>query len=314
LKILLADDDATSLLIARRALQQLGHECHAVTDGDAAWAFYQSERPDIVISDWMMPGLTGLELCRNIRADPVGTYTYLILVTSKQAPAHILEGMNAGADDYLIKPLNPDDLHVRLIAAERVTALHRQLAHNRADLEALNRDLVRLAHRDPLTGLGNRLALREDLDSMEAKVQRYGLLYSLVILDVDHFKSYNDTYGHQAGDEVLHTVGDHLQRQCRTGDAIYRYGGEEFLCILPEQSLGAGIVAAERMRHSLERVAIPHADNPAGVVTLSAGVANLARDHARSASLVLKEADQALYRAKQLGRNRVEPLRHLQSA
>jgi two-component system cell cycle response regulator len=314
MKILLADDDATSLLIACRALEQLGHECHTVTDGDAAWAFYQSERPDIVISDWMMPGLSGLELCRSIRADPVGTYTYLILVTSKQAPAHILEGMNAGADDYLIKPLNPDDLHVRLIAAERVTALHRQLAHNRADLEALNRDLVRLARRDPLTGLGNRLALREDLDSIEAKVQRYGLLYSLVILDVDHFKSYNDTYGHQAGDDVLHTVGDHLLSQCRTGDAVYRYGGEEFLCILPEQSLGDGIVAAERMRHSLERLAIPHADNSPGVVTLSAGVATLARDHARSASHVLKEADQALYRAKELGRNRVEPLRHLQSA
>jgi two-component system cell cycle response regulator len=313
-KILLADDDAVSLLIARTALQHLGHQCHTVTNGDAAWAFYQAERPDIIISDWMMPGLTGLELCRQIRADPTGTYTYLILVTGKQAPANILEGMNAGADDYLIKPLNPGDLQVRLIAADRVTSLHRQLAHNRADLEALNRDLVRLARRDPLTGLGNRLALGEDLESMEAKVRRYGLLYSLVILDIDHFKSYNDTYGHQAGDRVLHTVGDHLQRQCRTGDSVYRYGGEEFLCILPEQSLTAGIVAAERMRRSLEHLAIPHADNAAGVLTLSAGVATLAQDHARSASQVLKEADQALYRAKRLGRNRVEPLRRLQPA
>lgn len=130
----------------------------------------------------------------------------------------------------------------------------------------------------------------------------------MALFDVDQFKSYNDTYGHQAGDQILQTVATHLKDQARGGDAVYRYGGEEFLCIFPEQSLASGIVAAQRMRSGIERLAIPHADNALGVLTLSAGLAMLNPGHTRSVGEVFKEADEALYRAKQLGRNRVEHL------
>jgi len=306
MRILVADDDPTSRLIAQMALRNLGHECDAVSDGAQAWDAYRSHRPDVIISDWSMPGLTGLELCRTIRAQVADGYTYFIMVTSHGNLDEILEGMSAGADDYLVKPLDSEDLQARLVGAARVTSLHRKLAEQQTELERLNDELTAMARRDPLTGLGNRRALDEDLELLEARVTRYGHRYCMALLDVDHFKSYNDTYGHQAGDQILQTVAAQLEAQARGGDALYRYGGEEFLCIFPEQSLSNGFMAVERMRIGLQRLAIPHTDNPLGVLTISAGLAMLDPGHARAASEVLKEADEVLYRAKQLGRNRVE--------
>jgi two-component system cell cycle response regulator len=306
MKILVADDDPTSRLIARTALQRLGHQCDTATDGTHAWNAFQTSHPDIVISDWMMPGQTGLQLCQSIRADPNGGYTYLILLTSRGAHHQILEGMNAGADDYLIKPLDPDELEARLIAATRVTTLHHQLAAHRTQLQSLNLELGTLARRDPLTGLNNRRVLQEDLALLEARVARYGHHYCMVLIDIDHFKSYNDTHGHQAGDYVLQAVTTRLQHQARVGDALYRYGGEEFLCILPEQTLATGSHAAQRMQAGVQLLSIPHRTNSTGAITISAGVATLDPDFPRSAEEVLKEADDALYHAKRLGGNRVE--------
>jgi two-component system, cell cycle response regulator len=308
MRILVADDEPTSRLIAQLALRGLGHECDTVVDGAQAWDAFRTSPPDVVISDWMMPGLSGLELCRNIRAHTAASYTYFILVTGQGAPDQIIEGMNAGADDYLIKPLDTDALQVRLIVADRVTSLHRQLAQQRTELEELNHELTVIALRDPLTGLGNRRSLEEDLGLLEARVARYGHRYSIALIDVDHFKAYNDTYGHQAGDQILRTVADQLREEARGGDAVYRYGGEEFLCVFPEQSLAKATVAAERMRSSLEGLAIPHSADSLGVVTLSAGLAMLDPRQTKSVGDVVKEADEALYRAKQLGRNRVESL------
>ena len=284
MRILVADDEPTSRLIAQLALRGLGHECDTVVDGAQAWDAFRSSPPDVVISDWMMPGLSGLELCRNIRAHTAASYTYFILVTGQGAPDQIIEGMNAGADDYLIKPLDTDALQVRLIVADRVTSLHRQLAHQRTELEELNHELTVIALRDPLTGLGNRRALEEDLGLLEARVARYGHRYSIALVDVD------------------------LKEEARGGDAVYRYGGEEFLCVFPEQSLAKATVAAERMRSALEGLAIPHSADSLGVVTLSAGLAMLDPRQTKSVGEVVKEADEALYRAKQLGRNRVESL------
>jgi two-component system cell cycle response regulator len=245
-KILVADDDATSRLVARMALHRLGHECEIVTDGTEAWNAFQTSHHDVVLSDWLMPGQTGLQLCQNIRADPHGRYTYVILLTSRGAQAQMLEGMNAGADDYLIKPLHPDELEGRLIAANRVTALHHQLAAQRVQLESLNDELSILARRDPLTGLNNRRVLQEDLELLEARVARYAHRYCIAVLDIDHFKAYNDTYGHPAGDQVLQAVSAQLQHEARAGDALYRYGGEEFLYVLPEQELVGAVRATQR--------------------------------------------------------------------
>jgi DNA-binding response OmpR family regulator len=142
MKILVADDDSTSRLIAQTALGSLGHECLTVGDGAQAWDAFQSHRPVVVISDWVMPGLSGLQLCRNIRAHTPGSYTYFIMVTGQGGLEQVLEGMSAGADDYLVKPLDSEDLRARLIAAARVTSLHRQLADQRTELERLNHRLA----------------------------------------------------------------------------------------------------------------------------------------------------------------------------
>jgi diguanylate cyclase (GGDEF)-like protein len=190
---------------------------------------------------------------------------------------------------------------VRSLAA-KVSALLGRVA----ELEERNKELSASSLRDSLTGLGNRLALDEDLVQLEARVARYGHRYCIALLDVDYFRSYNDTYGHQAGDQALRTVAAQFKEEARRGDAVYRYGGEEFLCIFPEQSLATASVAVQRIRSNLQALAVPHAHNPLGVLTLSAGLAVLDAGRTRSAAQVLKEADDALYRAKQLGRNRVE--------
>jgi len=306
MRVLVADDDSTSRLVAQAAVRSRGHDCESVSDGVAAWDAFQSSPPDVVLTDLMMPGLTGLTLCRNIRAHPSGGSTYVILVTSQGALTQILQGMAAGADDYLIKPLDPDMLQARLIAAGRVAALHGQLARQRIELEAVNETLKDIARRDPLTGLRNRRALEEDLVLLEARVARNNDRYCMALLDVDHFKAYNDAYGHPAGDKILQAVGAQLNAQIRGGDALYRYGGEEFLCIFPEQTLASGTVAVERMRAGVHALGLPHAGNVPGVLTVSAGMAILDAAGHHSAEDVLMEADEALYRAKERGRNRVE--------
>jgi diguanylate cyclase (GGDEF)-like protein len=306
MKILVADDEQTTLFVAQAALDSLGHECLTATDGAEAWDAYRTHLPDVVISDSVMPGLTGPELCRNIRAHPTGEYAYFIMISVNGSSEDIFEGMTAGADDYLVKPLDLEDLRARLVVASRVTALHSELAEQRTQLEGLNHDLAAIVRRDPLTGVGSRQALQEDLRLLDEQVKRYGGGYCIALLDVDLFKSYNDTYGHQAGDKALHAVALELSHQARTGDAIYRYGGEEFLCIFPEQSLGAGTQAVQRMRMAVEGLGLPHVSNAQGVLTVSAGLAVLDPERPRSASEVFKEADDGLYRAKELGRNRVE--------
>jgi diguanylate cyclase (GGDEF)-like protein len=306
MKTLVADDDPISRITAQTELETLGHDCQAVEDGIQAWDLFRTWRPDVVISDWTMPGLSGIQLCRNIRTTAFVGYTYFVIVSGHSGFDKILEGMSAGADDYLVKPVDSDALKARLVAADRVTSLYRQLAHQQAELERLNQQLRDVARRDPLTGLVNRRALEEDLDQLEARVSRYGHRYCMALIDIDQFKSYNDHYGHQAGDRVLQAVAGQLKAHTRGGDGVYRYGGEEFLCVFPEQSLATGALAVQRMRIGLERLAIPHVGSPAGVLTFSAGLSMLHPFRPKSTSDVFRDADQALYRAKALGRNRVE--------
>jgi two-component system chemotaxis response regulator CheY len=306
MRTLVADDDPISRMTAQMTLETLGHDCQAVDDGIQAWDIFRTWRPDVVISDWTMPGLSGIQLCRNIRTTGFAGYTYFVMLSGHSGFDKILEGMGAGADDYLVKPVDSYALKARLVAADRVTSLHRQLALQQAELERLNQQLTDVARRDSLTGLVNRRALEEDLEQLEARVSRYGHRYCMALIDIDEFKSYNDTYGHQAGDRVLQAVSEQLKAHTRGGDGVYRYGGEEFLCVFPEQSLATGALAVQRMRIGLERLAIPHAGSPSGVLTFSAGLSMLHPFRAKSTSDVFREADEALYRAKALGRNRVE--------
>jgi two-component system chemotaxis response regulator CheY len=297
-KILAVDDDAVSQVVVQALVTSLGHDCILAANGREAWSILQASPVDVVISDRVMPDMDGLELCRRIREDLTSGYTYVVLASALDEPAQAREGMLAGADDYLSKPLNRAELQLRLIAAERVSALHRKL-------EGLNAELRDAARRDPLTGLSNRLQLQEDLASLEDRVARYGHRYSVALLDIDHFKAYNDLYGHPAGDAALRAVAQVLAGTSRIGDSCYRYGGEEFLCVFPEQPVDRALAAIDRARAAVEDLGIPHCGSPVhGRLTVSAGVAELASG-LPDAAAVLQRADEALYRAKALGRNTV---------
>jgi two-component system cell cycle response regulator len=304
MKILIVDDSKMYRELLTQTIEEFGHDFQSAEDGLRGWERFRAEGADVIVSDWMMPGIEGVELCRRVRREGGRPYTYFILLTALEDRKHLVEAMEAGADDYLTKPLNQDDLRARLIAAARVTSLHRRLAKTQAELEHLNRELHQQARRDPLTGVGNRLRLSEDLEALAGRVERYGHRYSIALCDVDKFKLYNDSYGHAAGDEVLHVVASKLAETSRRGDAVYRYGGEELLILFPEQELPTAALAAERMRVQIEGLGIEHrASVASGVVTISVGVAHL--EPGDTPDSVLRRADEALYEAKEQGRNRV---------
>jgi diguanylate cyclase (GGDEF)-like protein len=298
-KVLVADDDPGSLLVARAAVERSGHDCLAAADGDEAWALFLEHQPDVVVTDWMMPGMDGLALCRAIRARETDLYTYIVLLTSQGSRDDVLAGLEAGADDYVTKPLDPFVLRARLLVALRITTLHADLAHYR-------KVLSQQARTDPLTGLHNRLKLAEDLEQLHARSARYGEEYSLAMCDVDNFKAYNDIYGHQAGDLALRAVAAALARHARKSDGVYRYGGEEFLLVLPKQGLPGAKALMERTLAAVRELGIPHVGDPSGQLRLSAGISTFSAQHPADADTLLGEADAALYAAKAAGRNRVE--------
>ena len=287
--ILIADDDPGTRLVVAAAVARLGHECTIAENGAQAWQRFQEVAPDVVITDWEMPEMDGTELTRRIRSQVDVPYPYVIVLTARADQDHALHTMEAGADDLVFKPLRREELERMLVGAARVTALHRRL----------HRD----ARQDALTGLGNRHRLAEDLAAMHARAERYGHRWCVALADIDHFKGYNDGAGHLAGDALLRRVSAALADTVRGGDTVYRYGGEEFLVLLPEQTLETAALAAERLRAAVEDLAVPH---PAGgVVTISVGVAGPAEGGEPPEQLVGR-ADAALYAAKDGGRNCVE--------
>lgn len=313
MRVLIAEDDAVSRLVLRSAVERLGHECLAADDGLQAWEVFDGLEIDVLISDWLMPGLDGADLCRRVRAAERSTYTYFMLLTALDDRQHYLAGMQAGADDYLTKPLDREELQVRLLSAARVTTLHRELAEKNVELERLNSALFQNARTDTLTQLGNRLRLRGDLQVLQGRVERYGHTYCLALVDIDDFGAYNEHYGHVAGDEAIQAVARTITQHRRSGDGVYRYGGEEFLVILPEQTLETASMGMDRIRRAVERLAIPHAGkNPPGVLTMSVGIAMLHTGEEGTWDTVLRDADGALTRAKQSGRNRVAVAPHPQ--
>jgi two-component system, cell cycle response regulator len=303
--VLVADDDTSCRLVAKAAVEKLGHECLAAEDGAKAWEMLTERAVDVLVTDWMMPGLDGPELCRRVRSSGERGYTYIVIATSLSERDDIIKGMQAGADDYLTKPLDPFDVRTRLIAATRVTGLHRQIVEFRDELELLNAALGLQARTDPLTQLGNRLRLHEDLEMAHARARRSQKCYSIAICDVDFFKVYNDSYGHLQGDEILRRVGSTIALECRANERGYRYGGEEFVIIYSDEKLAGAAVAGERIRRAVEGLAIPQAGKEPAVVTISVGLAMWDPANERDAEVVLNEADAALYMAKEYGRNRV---------
>jgi diguanylate cyclase (GGDEF)-like protein len=295
-RVVVADDDGVSRMLLQGAVEQLGHSCQVAVDGIQAWEMVNSDQPDVLITDQMMPGMDGLELCRRVRQLSSSRYTYIVVATSLRDHSDVRAGMQAGADDFLTKPVEPFDLEIRMIAASRVTALH-------VELDRYRDELARLATIDPMTQLLNRRALDRRLADLHAHSERHSHPYTLAMCDIDLFKSYNDNFGHQAGDRALQQVAATLHN-LRAGDLVFRYGGEEFLILCPDQDLRSGLAAANRIRTSIGRLAIPRPDtDPASVLTISVGVAAYDPINPRTSAELLKAADDALYDAKAAGRN-----------
>ena len=227
-------------------------------------------------------------------------------LTALKHKSEILEGMHEGADDYLTKPLDFDELRACLIAAERVTSLHRRLGEQANALECSNQALFEIARTDPLTGLGNRLQMSETLKALQARANRYNNPYDVALCDLDRFKAYNDFLGQLEGDHALQTVATLLKDAIRDTDSVYRYGGEELLVVLPEQTLDSAALAGERLRRAVAAAGLAHPHNPPhGIVTLSIGIAAFEGKSNGDFEAVIAEADAALYEAKRAGRNRV---------
>jgi len=307
LEVLVAEDDQASRETLQKAVRMLGHECRAARDGLDAWDMQQEHCADVILSDWRMPRMNGLELCRRTRAaENNGHYTYFIFLTGLDDRDHLLEGMAAGADDYHGKPIDLDELQARLTSAARVLSLYTTLEEKNRSLRRESQQSFRLARIDALTEVANRLRMNEDIQAIWSRAKRYGHRCCAALFDIDWFKSYNDRFGHLAGDEVLRKIAGAIKKDLREGDGLYRYGGEEFLVTLPEQSLDEAKRAMERVRLEVEQLAIPSATGQ-GVVTISIGVASLGPAD-ESPEAWLRRVDDALYKAKTHGRNCVEAL------
>jgi diguanylate cyclase (GGDEF)-like protein len=299
MKVLAAEDNPVFQSMLSNMLNKWGYEPVIAHDGNEAWeALQQPDGPQLAILDWMMPGLNGVDICRGIRAAGREPYVYILLLTARNDAHDLVEGMEAGADDYVTKPFQAHELRVRLRAGRRILELQQQLLAAR---EALREQ----ATHDGLTGLLNRTAILEMLQKELARAAREGHAVSLLMVDIDRFKLVNDTHGHAAGDAVLRETAHRMREAIRTYDGVGRYGGEEFLIVLPGCDGESAVAQAERIRETV--AASPYFTGQRSIaVTCSIGASSRAVPGETDGEPLLREADLALYAAKGHGRNRVE--------
>jgi two-component system, cell cycle response regulator len=296
--LVIADDDSVSRQLLQRTAEQWGFAVTAVGDGASALARLSSrDGPRIGVLDWEMPGMSGPQTCRILRGRKAVPYVYLILLTGLESRDHRMMGLASGADDYVAKPFDPMELRLRLRAGQRIVTLQQELLTARNELE-------RRANHDALTGALNRGAMLTLIETENVRSQREDNPFCIVLLDLDHFKRINDQHGHSAGDAVLKESVTRLADASRPYDALGRYGGEEFMLLLPGCELDEGLRVAERLRHSL--VLTPFQLHRFALqVTASFGVV-CSSQHYPTLGMMIDAADRALYRAKSSGRDRVE--------
>jgi len=299
-RILIAEDDAISRRLLETILRKWGYDVVVAHDGVAAWSVLkQPGSPRLAILDWMMPGMDGIEVCHRIRERGNEVpYVYVLLLTARIQREDLLQGMEAGADDYVTKPFDANELKVRLRAGRRILDLQEQLMSAQ---EALKDQ----AARDPLTGILNRTAIFQVLEREISRSEREGAPLSVIMVDIDHFKRFNDTYGHLAGDAVLRETVRRMGTSIRNYDAIGRYGGEEFLIVLPGCDAESGRGRADCLRQMVSNEAFDTSEGRI-VVTCSFGVGSMPGNTAAIPDDLIRCADNALYKAKGAGRNRVE--------
>jgi two-component system cell cycle response regulator len=300
--VLVAEDNPVSRKLLEKALHKAGYEVVSVENGRAALDYLVKRFCPIVLTDWMMPEMDGPDLCRAIRRSEFQGYVFVILLTAKDSKNDIIEGLEAGADDYLTKPFNPAELMARLNTGKRILELERSL-------RKANEEIRQLSITDPLTGSYNRGYLNNHLPQELKRTLRYGRSLSLILCDIDHFKRVNDTYGHQVGDMVLRAFSRRLMGSIRRDlDWVARYGGEEFLIVLPETDLSGASLVGERIRKVIEGIQIDLRGKLIRV-TASFGVTSIGSIDTKAENLcddLIKRADDMLYLAKSEGRNRVK--------
>ena len=295
-KILIAEDDPVSQRMLQSFLTKWGYEIIAVSSGTEALRILEGpDAPPLAVLDWMMPGMEGPEICREIRKDPERPYTYVLLLTARTQKEDLLKGLEAGADDYLTKPFDVQELRARLHVGRRILDLQHHL------LAATDELRFRASH-DMLTGIPNRGTILEAVNRERARQIRDGGSFGVILADLDHFKAVNDNHGHLAGDIVLKEAACRMRACVRSYDSVGRYGGEEFLIVVPTGDGNSTAAVAERVRQAISEKPVMTESGPISV-TASLGIAvSIDRD----AKEVLRSADEALYCAKARGRNRVE--------
>jgi len=298
-RILIAEDDPVSLRVLQAFLSKWKYQVVVATDGLEALRILESEdAPSLAILDWMMPGMEGPEICRHVRQLVNRPYVYILLLTARSLKGDLLRGLAFGADDYLTKPFDAMELRARLHVGLRIL----DLQHN---LIAAREELRFKATYDTLTELCNRGVILEALSREYARRAREGGSFGLILADLDHFKSVNDTYGHLAGDEVLREISRRMRACVRTYDIVGRYGGEEFLIVVPASDRASTISLAERIRAATAAEPVDF-DQRRISTSISMGVAACDGEKSGDVNTLLRCADEALYRAKRHGRNRVE--------
>jgi len=295
-KILVADDEKSLRVILSKALIKWGYDTVEAENGTDAVSILNKENPPmIVILDWMMPQMNGIEVLRKIRAEEREIPFYIIMLTSKNEKSDIIEGLNEGADDYLVKPFDLGELQARINSGKRVIKLQQELVDSKKKLE------YQLEH-DVLTGVYSRRFIMEKLNSEISRSMRTGISFAAAICDIDHFKKINDTYGHQAGDKVLCEFGKILEENIREYDSVGRIGGEEFLIITPIKNEADEISLFERVRLKVEKSRIKV---DTGEISITVSIGATFYENGKTADKIISEADKALYVAKNSGRNKV---------
>lgn len=305
---MVVDDDSTTVELLERQLRDSGYVVRSAAGGADALRLMAEWKPQIVVLDWIMPGMDGTDVCRQIRSLAADRYIYVIMVTVHVEKHRVVEAFSAGVDDFISKPLDRGELLARLHAATRTIRLHKELSRRErrarrlnARMQRLNHELRMLAMTDELTGLPNRREANRRLGHTWALAERYGHPLSCAMVDVDDFKLINDQKGHAAGDAVLKAVAEALHETLRATDAVCRYGGDEFLLFFPHQTLQEATALAERVREAARSIHPLDGNSP---VTLSIGVAT--RDEGMlTYHDLIDAADRALYHAKRLGKNQI---------
>ncbi len=307
MKILVVEDSRANRLLLTQHVERFGAIALPAETGEAALAVFAHQRPDMILLDVVLPDIDGFVVAQRIRAmEKQGDWTPIIFLSSLGDDASIEAGIAAGGDDYLLKPVSEIVLGAKIRAMQRLVLMRTSLLALTQKLDAANKELVRISSSDGLTGVANRRFFDETIALEWRRARRHSNSIAMLMCDVDFFKLFNDTYGHQAGDDCLRKVATAISLNTeRPSDLVARYGGEEFVVVLPETTIGGALMVAEKIRQAIRELNIAHESSPGGRVTMSIGIASAAPGFDNPPDDLIHAADKALYRAKREGRDRV---------